>query len=243
MNAAKPPRSWRVAGRGFTLIELLVVIAIIGILVTMLLSGLARAKQHAWRTSCLSNLHQVGIAAAMYLGDYADRMPWVPDEDLQFTPEVNASGKRYAKLGAFLPLVYPYSPDLKVWQCPSAPLRFTNSWMSHFAAPWKFAGQEYRERGWSLYWSDKLGELDPEQPRYLRGRTPESVARKRGTSVSIEEWMMCPFFDSAWWTGYRDKWSMADSVPPQRGWSAHGGGRNQIYLDMRANWVRREGGR
>ncbi len=63
--------------RGFTLIELLVVIAIIGILASMLLPALAKAKTRANRVKCVSNIKQVGGAFKAFANDNDNRYPWL----------------------------------------------------------------------------------------------------------------------------------------------------------------------
>ena len=59
----------------FTLIELLVVVAIITLLVSILLPSLARAREQARGTVCLSNLRQMLIAGHAYTAVHAGRFP------------------------------------------------------------------------------------------------------------------------------------------------------------------------
>ena len=97
---------------GFTLIELLVVIAIIGILASLLLPALSRAKQSAYTTACLSNLHQIGVALNIYVQENGNRLPnclMLPRE-----PLVNDTNAQ--------PLTVTLAPNLQntnVFHCPA----------------------------------------------------------------------------------------------------------------------------
>ncbi|MGI4792399.1 MAG: DUF1559 domain-containing protein [Janthinobacterium lividum] len=60
---------------GFTLIELLVVIAIIAILAAILFPVFQSVRENARRTTCASNLKQIGLGVIQYLQDSEETYP------------------------------------------------------------------------------------------------------------------------------------------------------------------------
>ena len=101
--------------KGFTLIELLVVIAIIGILASLILPVLARARENARRASCASNLKQIGQACMMY----AD----VPSNATfpMYGAVVGTGAKGHGLVSLGLLYQTNYIADYRVFSCPSKP--------------------------------------------------------------------------------------------------------------------------
>jgi prepilin-type N-terminal cleavage/methylation domain-containing protein len=105
--------------RAFTLIELLVVIAIIAILAAMLFPVLARAREGARRTACLSNLRQIGQAVIMYSQDYEETYPTANFNDAAsgFPPQVHVDGS--GKPVVLVDILQPYVRNAGVFLCPT----------------------------------------------------------------------------------------------------------------------------
>jgi prepilin-type N-terminal cleavage/methylation domain-containing protein/prepilin-type processing-associated H-X9-DG protein len=74
-NKSVSRHSKRLTG-GFTLIEVLIVLVIIAILAGILLPVFAKAREGARRTSCASNLRQMGMAFQQYTQDSNRKYPF-----------------------------------------------------------------------------------------------------------------------------------------------------------------------
>ena len=100
--------------QAFTLIELLVVIAIIAILAAILFPVFARARENARRSSCQSNLKQIGLGVLQYIQDYDEKYP--------MTAMMNAATPTFyggRDWGTWMVSTHPYIKSTQVFNCPS----------------------------------------------------------------------------------------------------------------------------
>ncbi len=96
----------------FTLIELLVVIAIISILAAILFPVFGRARENARRSSCQSNLKQIGLGFQQYA---QDNDGWTPGS-ITFGKQLSGTTNR----GTSWPTtIFPYIKSEQIFACPS----------------------------------------------------------------------------------------------------------------------------
>ena len=101
----------RALPRAFTLIELLVVISIIAILLGILLPGLAKMRQVTIKSTCSSNLRQIGLALQTHRNEHDNAYPVA-----RYMPDPFISG--FAEIPGLPQTLESYVPSRsKVYRC------------------------------------------------------------------------------------------------------------------------------
>jgi prepilin-type N-terminal cleavage/methylation domain-containing protein/prepilin-type processing-associated H-X9-DG protein len=99
--------------RGFTLIEALVVLAIIVILAAILQPVFHRSPHNGQRSSCQSNLKQVGLGFMQYLQDYDERFAPIA------ISAVATSTQHPSKPYGWADVLQPYLKSTDIYHCPT----------------------------------------------------------------------------------------------------------------------------
>jgi prepilin-type N-terminal cleavage/methylation domain-containing protein len=128
--------------KGFTLIELLVVIAIIALLMSIIVPSIRKAKEHAQRLVCGTNLHQIQIACVAYANDNKDFFP-TRGRDYDGYPHamINEDTGKSLDTTFFVP----YLSDMreKVLFCPGALYRYRNPEMEDLKYDYDYITYQY----------------------------------------------------------------------------------------------------
>lgn len=223
-----------VCRRGFTLVELLVVIALVAALASLLLPALAGARAKSARVACLSQLHQLGLGFALYLGDHQDRLPdrrdlkvslgyrpwsdW-PPSDPRAGWTIEALSRAGGGAGLCPALVRrPLGDASQVVQSASleGQVRRTGFWL------WRFDRAD-AEVPLDNFWNKSPeSALEDFRASLLNSTTPPP------DGLSSVELAVDPYFPR----------TIPAVAPALAGRSAHRGGRNRLMLDGSAAWLR-----
>jgi prepilin-type N-terminal cleavage/methylation domain-containing protein/prepilin-type processing-associated H-X9-DG protein len=238
--------------KGFTLIELLVVIAIIAILAAILFPVFAQAREAARKTSCTSNLRQVGIALGMYTQDFDECFPWAASNLSAPTTTWYDLVEPYVKVGAS-GFGFTGGVQRPFYVCPSfdkadVPRPAGSPAVPAFPAAQVTRAMSYAANGWIMPMANR--NLLPNSPWFPGQGGPQSLASIGApTSVVLVSHALGTRPSVAGddvTSGCTGNEEGVAGVPPQMGSSAvycaarykHNGGAVYLMADSHAKWFR-----
>ena len=231
MQGLPKQRAQRSISAGFSLIELLVVVLIIGVLASLLLPALARARGAARKSACVSNLHQLGLAWQLYLADAGDRFPDRRDLKISlpggYRPWVTWP-KSDPRAGWAAVVLREVIPSSGIWDCPG----LANGPLAKLEQVRQFGGTNTNSAPVVGYWMWRFDRSDDPVP--LDNFWGKSVAE------AVFQWQRSGNPGTETIGGPAEVELVVDSYFPNtigdltsdiRGWSAHSGGRNRLLLE------------
>ncbi len=122
----------RISRQGFTLIELLVVVAIVALLAAIMFPAFSRVREAARRSSCQSNLKQIGLGILQYAQDNDEVMVpgWLDGNCYASggmsvaTNSGTCGGSPVSGNLKWMDLIQPYANNDQIFNCPSAASTF-----------------------------------------------------------------------------------------------------------------------
>jgi prepilin-type N-terminal cleavage/methylation domain-containing protein/prepilin-type processing-associated H-X9-DG protein len=213
--------------RGFTLIELLVVIAIIAILAAILFPVFARAKAAAKQSACLSNLRQMGIAFDMYETDNDERLPDRRDLKLSLGYRPWTSWPPSDPRAGWAAIVLrPYTKSDEIWSCPSVKGTTVGEAVQVKQDPSRYWLWRFDRPDDPVPIDDLWGKTQEQAVSDLQAAGNPQVGYPDG--VADIELAVDPYFPK----------TIPSVAPDLKGQTVHSGGRNRLFLDTHARWLR-----
>jgi prepilin-type N-terminal cleavage/methylation domain-containing protein/prepilin-type processing-associated H-X9-DG protein len=207
--------------RGFTLIELLVVIAIISVLAAMLLPALSQATECARRSSCLTNLRQLGLALRMYADENEGMLP----------PRIHPN--RWCQR------IYDGYQDLRLLLCPGdQPNPRTMLGTDPLLWPADAAPRSYIMNGWNDYYRATKGQGWIRPWLGVDEGVPENVIREPSATIFLgeKEWYLDHFYFD--YEEREDAFVLDQSRHSTGAIKARTGGSNYAFADGSTRYLR-----